>query len=131
MPARRKRAKFSSELPLTAEAAKRQGQFNLVAAYVHATRQVRPEYLLGPSRGSRHLSQARQELYYLSHVGFGLSFTQIGDLTTRDRTSVAHGVRQVEDSRDDPQRDRALHFAEAALVAFFEANWEAANDTGE
>jgi len=79
---------------------------------VHATQ---PDYLIGPSRGSRHLSRARQKMQYLAHVGFGLSFTQIGVGMQRDRTSVAHACRQIEDSRDCPSMDKALFFSEIAL----------------
>ncbi len=79
---------------------------------VHATP---ADYLTGPSRGSRHLSRARQKMQYLAHVGFGLSFTQIGATMQRDRTSVAHACRQVEDLRDCPATDKALFFSEIAL----------------
>ena len=130
MPARRKARLPAQEIAVTPDAVKRQGQFNLVVAFVGSTRRVPPDYLLGPSRGSRHLSTARQEVYYLTHVGFGMSFTEIAALADRDRTSVAHGVQRIEDRRDDELCDRALQLAEAALLAFFESKWEAANDSG-
>jgi hypothetical protein len=38
---------------------------------------------------------------YLAHVGFALSFEGIGRCFGRDRTTVAHACRVVEDSRDD------------------------------
>ena len=52
-------------------------------------------------RGSRRLAFARQIAMYLAHVGFGLNFESIGYVFGRDRTTVAHACRVVEDGRDD------------------------------
>ncbi len=101
----------------------RQAQLNLVISFLAPAMHVAPEYLLGPSRGSQHLSNARHTLYYLAHIGFGMSYSQIGELVMRDRTSVAHGVTRIEDCRDKPEIDRALHFAEMALVDVFSQYW--------
>jgi chromosomal replication initiation ATPase DnaA len=59
---------------------------------------------------------ARQTAMYLAHVTFGLSFSEIGHLFERDRTTVAHACQVIEDLRDDPTMDRALAFIEAALI---------------
>jgi chromosomal replication initiation ATPase DnaA len=53
---------------------------------------------------------------YLAHVTFGLSLAQTGRLFLRDRTTVAHACRVVEDLRDDPVMDEALRVLETALV---------------
>ncbi len=52
-------------------------------------------------RGSQRVAFARQIAMYLAHVGFGLSFESIGRTFGRDRTTVAHACRVVEDARDD------------------------------
>jgi hypothetical protein len=52
-------------------------------------------------RGSQRIAFARQIAMYLSHVGFGLSFEAVGRAFGRDRTTVAHACRVVEDGRDD------------------------------
>ncbi len=52
-------------------------------------------------RGSQRIAFARQIAMYLAHVGFGLSFEAIGRAFGRDRTTVAHACRVVEDGRDD------------------------------
>jgi chromosomal replication initiation ATPase DnaA len=52
-------------------------------------------------RGSQRVAFARQIAMYLSHVGFGLSFEAVGWAFGRDRTTVAHACRVVEDGRDD------------------------------
>lgn len=59
---------------------------------------------------------ARQTAMYLSHVAFGLTFTETGRLFDRDRTTVSHACAIVEDLRDDPAMDRALSILEAALT---------------
>lgn len=52
-------------------------------------------------RGSQRIAFARQIAMYVAHVGFGLSFEAIGRAFGRDRTTVAHACRVVEDGRDD------------------------------
>lgn len=52
-------------------------------------------------RGSQRMAFARQIAMYLAHVGFGLSFEIVGHAFGRDRTTVAHACRVVEDGRDD------------------------------
>jgi chromosomal replication initiation ATPase DnaA len=114
---------FASRRVLSQEA-----QVQLVLSYMHCSQNVAPEYMLGPSRGSRYLSSARQDLYYLLHIAFGMSFTHISSKVARDRTSVSYGVRQVEERRDNADIDRALHFAELALMHCFETSWGVTND---
>jgi hypothetical protein len=60
---------------------------------------------------------ARQMAMYLAHVAFRLSFTQVGQLFGRDRTTVAHACGVIEDLRDDHILDRALTVLAAALTA--------------
>lgn len=110
--------------------AKRLAQFSVVLSYIQSVYGVKPVYLLGPSRGSRKLSDARQTFQYLSHISFGHSYTAIAAFSSRDRTSVAHGCHRVEDSRDDANFDRALHFAELALTEIFQTSWEGGDDPG-
>ncbi len=93
------------------------GVMRCVLSYVRLAHQTPERHLLGPSRGGQHLSRARQTLHYLSHVCFGLTYTEIARLTARDRTSVAHGCQKIEDLRDDPSVDKRLFFAELAVVS--------------
>lgn len=126
MPARSVNTPLTRALDSAYEEAdiQRLAQLSLVLSFVHRAYGVAPVYVLGPSRGSRKLSQARQTFQYLSHVGFGQSFTDIAAFSNRDRTSVAHGCSQIEDRRDARHFDRALYFAELALTQSFDANWE-------
>jgi chromosomal replication initiation ATPase DnaA len=67
------------------------------------------------SRGKAHVALARQVAMYLAHVALRLTFTEVGHLFGRDRTTVAHACEVVEDRRDDPAFDRALDLLEWAL----------------
>lgn len=69
------------------------------------------------SRGRARVALARQVAMYLSHVGFGLSLTEVGRLFDRDRTTVAHACTVVEDRRDDATFDRTLELLEWASRA--------------
>lgn len=114
--------------PMSREALRQYAQYNLVLSYMASAHRTKPEFLLAASRGSKHLSDARHMTNYLAHVVFGMNFTDISKMALRDRTSIAHGCNRIEDLRDLPHYDRALHFAELALQEFFAASWEGAND---
>lgn len=64
--------------------------------------------LLVPTRGAPQAAFARQVAIYLMHVCFGLSFAAVGRMFHRDRTTVAHACRVIEDRRDDCELDRRL-----------------------
>lgn len=76
---------------------------------------VRHAELFRATRGKARVALARQVAMYLAHVACGLSFTEVGLLFGRDRTTVAHACRVVEDRRDDPVFDRALELLEWAV----------------
>ena len=92
-------------------------QMRLAMEYVTLVHRTPPHYLLGPSRGGKHLSSSRQTLQYICHVAFGMNYTRIGELTNRDRTSVSYACRQIEALRDFNEIDKSLFFAEMALQA--------------
>ncbi|MCO5129878.1 MAG: chromosomal replication initiator DnaA [Xanthobacteraceae bacterium] len=73
-----------------------------------------PADLLARTRGAPRVAFARQVAVYLAHVSFGLSFAAIGRLFHRDRTTVAHACRVIEDRRDDRELDRRLTALERA-----------------
>lgn len=74
------------------------------------------EEIAAPTRRSRHAALARQIAMYLAHVALGLNFVQIAGAAGRDRTTVAHACRVVEDRRDDPDFDALLDRLEAFLA---------------
>ncbi len=57
---------------------------------------------------------ARQVAMYVAHVWLMLPLTEVGRRFDRDRTTVAHACRVVEDRRDDPRVDRVVTAIETA-----------------
>ena len=68
-----------------------------------------------PSRGRANVARARQVAMYLAHTICGYTLTDVGEMFERDRTTVAHACRVVEDQRDDPHFDRALDLLERGV----------------
>ncbi len=81
---------------------------------------VEIEHMRLPSRGPARVATARQVAMYLAHVVCGLSLTEAGVLFERDRTTVAHACRVVEDRREDQDFDRAIGLLEdiAKVLSF-------------
>lgn len=68
--------------------------------------------LRAPSRRSADAAFARQSAMYLAHVMLGLSYSAVGTLFHRDRTTAAYACQVVEDRRDDPTIDMLLQTLE-------------------
>ena len=56
--------------------------------------------LLRTTRSEAHIAAARQLAMYLVNVKLGRTMTEIGVLFGRDRTTVSHACRVIEDQRD-------------------------------
>lgn len=61
-----------------------------------------------PKTHSTELRFARQVAMYLAHVVYELNHTHIANLFCKDRSTVSHACKVVEDSRDDEVFDRKL-----------------------
>ena len=85
--------------------------FNTVAVVF----EVEIELLLRPNRGRAQVALARQVAMYLAHVGCELSLTAVGRVFGRDRSTVAHACRRVEDARERPQFDRLIAMMERSV----------------
>jgi hypothetical protein len=72
-----------------------------VAACVMDDFGLEPGCLMAASRGSPRISLARQVAMYLCHVALAMSFEAIGRAFGRDRTTVSHACKVIEDRRDD------------------------------
>ena len=68
-----------------------------------------------PNRGRRPVAEARQVAMYLAHVACGLTLTRVGAIFGRDRTTVAHACKRVEDRREDPDFDNAIDLLERTI----------------
>ena len=58
---------------------------------------------------------ARQVAMYLGHVVLGMTVTQVASAFDRERSTVFHAVRHVEDLRDDAELDRTLLYLESLV----------------
>jgi hypothetical protein len=64
-----------------------------------------------PTRGRARESFARQVLLYVLNVGLDIPEGTLAVAITRDRKTVAHALKVMEDLRDDPAWDRFLTWA--------------------
>lgn len=88
----------------------------LMESAVAAAFAVPAEELRAPSRRRAAAAFARQSAMYLAHVALGLSYSEVGRLFRRDRTTAAYACQTVEERRDDPAIDRRLVMLEAVCA---------------
>ncbi len=67
--------------------------------------QLSGERLLRHDRGNAKAARARQVSVYLMHTCLSLTLTEIARVYGKDRTTIGHGCRVVEDLRDTPAFD--------------------------
>ena len=70
-----------------------------------------------PNRAGAPVCQARHVAMYLAHVDFQIPLSVIGGDFGRDRTSVAHAVRRIEDCRDENRFDATMERLETLAQA--------------
>ncbi len=71
--------------------------------------------LLDRKRGPNQVSRARQVTAYLLHTTLSMSLVDIGRMFQKDRTTIGHACRMVEDLRDEPDFDDRINDLEATL----------------
>lgn len=76
---------------------------------------IKGKTILQSRRGSPSVVRARQIVMYLAHVALQLSVSDVAALLNRDRTSVVHALRIIEDARDDGAIDVFLEHLEKGL----------------
>lgn len=86
-----------------------------VEAMVESAFGVGRPALHAPLRGAARVAFARQVAMYLVRVRLGLSYSAVGDLFGRDRTTAAHACRVIEERREDTQLDSLLDCLERAI----------------
>lgn len=67
------------------------------------------------SRGEAAAALGRQIAMYLCHVSYGFSLAKVGQLFGREKSTVGHAVRQIEDMRERVRFDDWLTQLEAML----------------
>ena len=83
---------------------------------------VEPELILLRTRGKAPVARARQVAMYLAHVACELSLTTVGRMFGRDRTTVAHACRLVEDARERPEFNRVVGMMESSVRAMIKTS---------
>jgi chromosomal replication initiation ATPase DnaA len=78
--------------------------------------------ITGGRRGGARVAVARQLAIYLAHVALGHDLTRLASAFGRDRATIRHALRRIEDDRDRPGFDRRVSRLEAALVVLRPAN---------
>lgn len=71
--------------------------------------------MMCPTRGATHAAFVRQIAMYLAHVAFEMSLARVAYAFERDRSTVAHACRVIEDKRDDDEFDARIGALEEAL----------------
>ncbi|MBO6674967.1 MAG: chromosomal replication initiator DnaA [Rhizobiales bacterium] len=94
-----------------------QARVRQVEACVASVFGVPHESLRASTRGKADVARARQVAMYLCHTVLGFSLTTVGDLFERDRTTVGHACRLVEDLRDRSVFDDQIAYLERAVLA--------------
>lgn len=87
----------------------------IAIALVSAADGIAVETLLALRRSTAPVAAARQLAMYLAHVALGLSQTEVARAFRRDRTTVAHACRRIEDQRDGTSFDRRVTALEACI----------------
>ena len=86
---------------------------NLVSDVFHV-----PVYVLFlTKRGKAKHALARQVAMYLLHICLGKSFSEIGRIFGRDRTTVSHACQLIEDKRENFHMDWTLSLMEQSVSA--------------
>lgn len=73
------------------------------------------EAIMGDERGGTGAAFARQIAMYMMHVALSISLARVAYAFGRDRSTVSHGCRIVEERREDSDFDAWLHQLEAGL----------------
>ena len=67
------------------------------------------------TRKQADIAFARQIAMYIAHVRLGLNLGEVGRVFQRDRTTVGHACRLIEDRRDDEEVDFLINSLERAV----------------
>jgi hypothetical protein len=88
----------------------------LVIALVSFATGVSEAAIMAPNRGPGEIARARQMAMYLLHTSLSASYGEVARAFCRDRTTVSHACRLIEDMRDDPRQDALLSRLESVLA---------------
>ena len=89
---------------------------NLVLLVVSCMMNIPRKALLQANRGAAEISLARQTAMYLMHTVLSRPYHDVADYFSRDRTTVSHACRLVEDLRDDSEYEKQIIQMEELLT---------------
>ncbi len=87
----------------------------LVVRLVSNSQNLEEAAVMDTNRGSSDISRARQIAMYLLHTSLSMPYGTVAKLFGRDRTTVAHACRTIEDLRDVPASDDEIVKLEGIL----------------
>ena len=90
-------------------------RLRVIVALVAWAESVAVDALFQPSRGDQPVADARHLAIYLAHVLMGIDMTRLGRTFGRDRASVRHALRRIEQRRDEPLFDARVSALESIL----------------
>lgn len=73
------------------------------------------EEIAGNGRSTK-VAFARQVAMYVAYVGFGMSLKRVAAAFGRDKSTIAHACRAMEDRREEPAFDRWMEALEASAA---------------
>lgn len=89
----------------------------LVLAIVSKELKVSNSDIQRANRGKSNICIARQVVMYLLHTSMSCSYCEVAKFLARDRTTVSHGCRLIEDLRDDECFDNTVSNMENFTLA--------------
>ena len=84
-------------------------------ALVAAALDVSRDHLHAPNRCRARIARARQIAIYIAHGWLDIPVGQVVRHFRRDRSTISHACRVIEDRREDPRFDRMLTAIEIAV----------------
>ncbi|MBD8893533.1 chromosomal replication initiator DnaA [Labrenzia suaedae] len=93
-----------------------QAHLHLAEGYAARAYCIMPEELYRNTRGKMHVCEARQLVMYIAHVVLELSRSEVARRYNRDRSTVAHACRTIEERREDPEFDRLVKSIEGLVT---------------
>lgn len=75
------------------------------------------DQMMCKTRACAKAARARQIAIYLAHTVFSIAYGHAADFFNRDRTTISHACKMIEDQRDDIEFDLKIEKMEAQLLA--------------
>ena len=107
---------YHPKLSLNEDCPQHSCDIDCISSIVTSVFNVPKQVLFHERRGCAHHALARQFAMYLLHVCGGKSYTEVGRLFGRDRTTVSYACQVIEDRREKPEIDWCLNLIEQSFL---------------